>query len=83
MNAIEVRSVAVAEILDLRYEVLRAGLPRKAASFPDDDHPQTLHLAAYDGNKIVGCVTVMVNTFHDQPACQVRGMAVDSSKQRS
>ena len=69
------------EIVDLRYAVLRAGLPRSAAYFPGDDHSQTVHLAAKDGEKVIGCATVLVNEWNGEAACQVRGMAVEPGQQ--
>ncbi|WEV27971.1 GNAT family N-acetyltransferase [Streptomyces sp. 71268] len=41
--------VPVAEILDLRWSVLRPGQPRASAAFPEDDAPGVFHLAAYPG----------------------------------
>jgi len=81
MITINIVRVAFDQIVDLRYDVLRAGLPRSAAYFPGDDHPQTVHLAAKDGEKIVGCATILLNEWNGQPACQLRGMAVDPAYQ--
>ncbi|MFE6778308.1 GNAT family N-acetyltransferase [Streptomyces sp. NPDC057702] len=39
--------VPVAEIFDLRWSVLRPGLPRATAAFPEDAAPGVFHLAAY------------------------------------
>ena len=36
-----------------------------------------------DGHAVVGCATVLVNTWNDQPACQLRGMAVDADYRRA
>jgi GNAT superfamily N-acetyltransferase len=82
IDSIQFERVAVEEILDLRYDVLRAGLPREAANFPGDDDPKTVHLAARDGDVVVGCATVLVNQWENQPACQLRGMAVDPAYQK-
>ncbi|NUS58194.1 MAG: hypothetical protein HOV66_25590, partial [Streptomycetaceae bacterium] len=43
-----IEPVPVAEIFDLRWSVLRAGLPRETAVYPEDALPDTFHLAAYD-----------------------------------
>jgi GNAT superfamily N-acetyltransferase len=76
-----IRSTSAA-ILDLRWRVLREGLPRSSAEFPGDDAATTLHCAAvYQPNTshaemIIGCASWMLNHFDDVPAYQLRGMAV-------
>ena len=40
--------VPVAEIFALRWAVLRTGLPRETAVYPEDALPGTFHIAAYD-----------------------------------
>jgi len=75
------------EIIDLRHEILRTGLPRELAYFEGDDEPTTLHVvAARDGaiegdigGKIVGCATILQRPWEDKPAWQLRGMAVAKS----
>ena len=79
---IQIQRVEVGEIVDLRYEVLRAGLPRSAANFPGDDEPATVHLAAIESGKVVGCATVLLNEWEGERACQLRGMAIDPARQR-
>jgi GNAT superfamily N-acetyltransferase len=81
IKAIRIEAVKVEEIVDLRHRVLRAGLPRDAAIFPGDGDSTTVHLAAKNGEKIVGCATMRVNPWEGKPACQVRGMAVDPAYQ--
>lgn len=41
----------------------------------------TLHLAAWAGERVVGCVSVMPRPYQGQPGWQVRGMAVDEGWQ--
>jgi GNAT superfamily N-acetyltransferase len=77
-----IERVAAEEIVDLRHAVLRAGLPRSAANFPGDDDPTTVHLAAKESGKVIGCATVLLNQWEGQPACQLRGMAIDPARQR-
>jgi N-acetylglutamate synthase-like GNAT family acetyltransferase len=77
VGEILVAAVDVEEIVDLRYRVLRAGLPRDAAYFPGDRDATTVHLAAKSDGKIIGCATVLVNEWDGQRACQLRGMAID------
>jgi GNAT superfamily N-acetyltransferase len=82
MNGIIIERVAAREIIDLRHAVLRAGLPRESAKFSGDDNPQSVHMAAKDGPKVVGCATILVNEWDGERVCQLRGMAIDPEKQR-
>jgi GNAT superfamily N-acetyltransferase len=77
IDSIKFERAEFAEIVDLRYAVLRAGLPREAANFPGDRDSTTVHLAAKDGLVVVACATVLVNQWEGKAACQLRGMAVD------
>jgi GNAT superfamily N-acetyltransferase len=79
----------VAAILDLRHRILRAGLPPESARFDGDEAATTLHFAAFaiadsggEGEKAVGCLSLMLNSWEGEPAWQLRGMAVDDSLQR-
>jgi GNAT superfamily N-acetyltransferase len=81
--SIEVKPVAVDTIVDLRHLVLRQGLPREAALFDGDLDPTSLHLAAIEGGCVVGCVTLHVSPWQQQPAWQLRGMAVAPGRQKS
>jgi N-acetylglutamate synthase-like GNAT family acetyltransferase len=81
MNEIQIERVDVEEIVDLRYDVLRAGLPRDAAYFPGDRDATTVHLAVRNDGKIIACATVLVNQWEGERACQLRGMAVDPAWQ--
>ena len=75
---LELRRARVEELLDLRHEVLRHGLPRDAAMFDGDDALTTRHYGAFDGGRAVGCATLMLNQWEGEPAWQVRGMATDA-----
>ncbi|GAB2612005.1 GNAT family N-acetyltransferase [Streptomyces capparidis] len=70
-------------IFDLRHAVLRAGLPRETAHYPQDGHPDTFHLAAWDGEgRVVGCVTFFPEPWPGEPqakAYRFRGMGTDPS----
>ena len=83
MNAsdISIRTVSVEEILDLRWTILRAGLPREAANFDGDDEPTTHHFAAYIDGQVAACATFLRRPFKDEPAWQLRGMAVRAQSQ--
>ncbi|MDP9173797.1 MAG: GNAT family N-acetyltransferase [Planctomycetota bacterium] len=82
MSDIEIRPVMLEQIIDLRHRVLRSGLPREAAYFPGDEDPDTVHLGAMQAGEVVGCATLLINSFEGTPACQLRGMAIDSAYQR-
>lgn len=49
-----VREVPVAEVLDLRWRVLRAGRPRDSARLDGDDDPATVVLAAFVAGPAAG-----------------------------
>lgn len=71
-----IRIARIEEILDLRWTILRAGLPREAAHFDGDDEPTTHHFAAFAGTEAVACATFLRRPFDDHPGWQLRGMAV-------
>lgn len=87
-ESIHIEAVAADRLIDLRVEVLRFGLPPDTAVFDGDDHPEAIHLAAIDdaqGGAVVGCVTMIPNPFpgEDEPALQLRGMAVAEALRNS
>jgi GNAT superfamily N-acetyltransferase len=83
MNSlVTIRHAEPAEVIDLRHAVLRAGLPRETAIFAGDDDPQARHFVATIDGRIVGCVTLLLNAWEDEPAWQLRGMAVEPGIQR-
>lgn len=67
------------EVIDLRWRVLRAGLPREAAIFPGDDAPTTLHAVAEISGTIGCCATVMLEPHNGADAFRLRGMATDEN----
>jgi predicted GNAT family N-acyltransferase len=74
---IRIRRASAAEVVDLRHEVLRAGLPRETAIFPGDDAATSIHVFAVDDNgRAVGCGTLHLNEWQNKPSWQLRGMAV-------
>jgi N-acetylglutamate synthase-like GNAT family acetyltransferase len=78
---VDILRVDVSQVLDLRHRILRAGLSRAAANFEGDELPDTVHIAALEGGTVVGCATVLSNSFNGERACQLRGMAVDPALQ--
>ncbi|HWP40378.1 MAG TPA: GNAT family N-acetyltransferase [Tepidisphaeraceae bacterium] len=79
---IEIRLAKLDQILDLRWRVLRTGLPRQTAIFEGDEEPTTRHLAAVLDGRVVGCATLLRRPWMNQPAWQLRGMAVEPQYQR-
>jgi GNAT superfamily N-acetyltransferase len=86
---IKIRRVAVEKILPLRHKILRAGMPPESARFDGDEAGTTIHLAAltvddagHAAGEVIGCLSLMLNSFNAEPAWQLRGMAVDETHQR-
>lgn len=62
--------------LDLRYDVLREGLPRGTEHYPGiDEDPTTRFLCAYENGELIGCSTLQVDS-RDGCKYRIRGMAV-------
>lgn len=71
-----VESVLAATVRPLRHAVLRPGQPATASAYPQDEVPDTLHLAAYDDvGAVVGCATFFPEPLDGEPAWRLRGMA--------
>ena len=83
MAMIHVRRADPHEVIDLRHQVLRAGLPRETAVFPGDSAPGTVHVVALDNDDVVGCATMIPSAWEGQRAWQLRGMAVTPTVQRT
>ena len=84
-RGIVISRVSIDVIIDLRYRILRAGLPRESAQFPGDQATSTWHVGVFRSPEEdalpVSCASFMLNTYHDQPAWQLRGMATDHGQQ--
>lgn len=77
-----IRRAEVADILDLRWRVLRVGRPIETAHLAGDDHPDTQHWCVEEGGEVVGCLSLMAATEPEgSVALQLRGMAVDPARQ--
>mgnify|MGYP001163476617 FL=1 len=62
--------------LELRFQVLRVGMPRGSEHYPDVDNDiRTKFLCAYVGEKMVGCATLQEDS-RDGCKYRIRGMAV-------
>tara|TARA_B100001113_G_scaffold72681_1_gene56288 strand:- start:9454 stop:9906 length:453 start_codon:yes stop_codon:yes gene_type:complete len=63
--------------LDLRFRVLREGMPRETARYPGvDEDIRTKFIGAFDGSKMVGCATLQYDPKHEANL-RIRGMAVE------
>lgn len=79
------------DLWDLRFEVLREPLGGDPASarFAGDDLPTTHHFTAWEGERMVGCASLMLSTqslpddlpSHAGDWYQLRGMAVSDALQ--
>ena len=77
-------SATLDQIVDLRHRLLRLGRPRESAIFAGDELPTTLHFAAFSPTgQALCCLTLMLSTWEGRPAWQLRGMATDTSLQRT
>jgi GNAT superfamily N-acetyltransferase len=91
-DGVQFRQAPVERVLDLRWTILRAGLPREAANFEGDDEPGTKHFIGVnyrdagpddsDGD-VIACATFVQRPWQGEPAWQLRGMAVRKDFQRS
>jgi GNAT superfamily N-acetyltransferase len=83
--AICICRVSIDVIIGLRHRLLRAGLPIEAAQFPGDDDASTWHVGVFTSGEENGaplsCASFMLNSYKDEPAWQLRGMATDSGQQ--
>jgi len=71
------REATLDEIIGLRQAVIIAGTDRDSPYFPGDRDETTRHFGAFDADRLVGCLTFMLNEWDGRPAWQLRGMATD------
>ncbi|MDQ6856090.1 MAG: GNAT family N-acetyltransferase [Candidatus Dormibacteraeota bacterium] len=83
-QAIVVRDVQLADVTDLRARVLRSHMPDTPAVAPTDELPDTWHLGAFRGQRLIGTVTAFAEEAPGHPgipAQRFRFMAVEPSEQ--
>jgi GNAT superfamily N-acetyltransferase len=81
IDVVEVDAIATH---DLRRRVLRTGTPSTDPVFAGDDDPGGVHLAARDGDVVVGVASLLPRATPWRAgwrAVQLRGMAVEPSRQ--
>ena len=77
---IQVRAITAAETRPLRHAVLRPGQSFEQTVYSRDDHPETLHLGAFDGDRLVAIASLYREARPHRPsraAWRLRGMATD------
>jgi len=78
-----IRPITAEETRPLRAAVLRPDQPPEALVYPGDDHPQSLHAGAFEGDRLVGIATVYPEPLPEEHrgaipgggAFRLRGMA--------
>jgi GNAT superfamily N-acetyltransferase len=60
----------------LRLEVLRGDTPNTSVTFAEDDLKGTVHLGVRSDGALVAISTWIPRPHHDEPAIQLRGMAI-------
>jgi GNAT superfamily N-acetyltransferase len=82
----EIRVVDAEATLEMRSRVMKPFLTPQECRNPGDDDPLTLHLAAYQGDRIVGIATFLPEAHLFFPKAKtpyrLRGMASDPSLHR-
>jgi GNAT superfamily N-acetyltransferase len=79
-----VRRATPDEVVPLRMQVLRPGMPESSARWTGDDEPETVHFVAVRDDRIVGTATILVRPCPEGgPQRQLRGMAVSPELQGS
>ena len=68
-------AVSAEAIRRVRGDTLRPGLPLSASVYPQDDLPETVHLAALASATVVSCLTLFPEPYETEPAWRLRGMA--------
>ncbi|WP_329131775.1 GNAT family N-acetyltransferase [Streptomyces sp. NBC_01476] len=72
--------VPVEEIFALRWAVLRTGMPRETAVYPEDSRGDTFHIAVYDdAGAVKGCVTFFPDPLPGDTALAYRFRGMGSS----
>tara|TARA_B100000902_G_scaffold354332_1_gene366396 strand:+ start:75 stop:533 length:459 start_codon:yes stop_codon:yes gene_type:complete len=81
-----IRTVSSKAVRPLRQKVLRPGKEYLTTIFPGDDEESSFHLAAYQEDVIVGCISFYSQDIEgwnsETPGFRFRGMAVEPSLQR-
>lgn len=69
---IQLKEIDTTATYTVRHPVLRNGLPIESCAFDFDDAPSTMHLGAFENDRLIGVLTLIFKT----QSVQLRGMAV-------
>lgn len=79
MSAIEVRRIEAADVIAVRWPILRPGFPRESAIFDGDLASTTQHLGGFVDGRLVGVASIYLAPMPERTdsanAWQLRGMA--------
>lgn len=84
-SAIKVISIRAKDTYRLRHPLLRAGRPIETCRFEHDDHPEAIHLGAFQNEEFIGILSALPNLCPNYPTrkcIQFRGIAVRPDFQR-
>jgi GNAT superfamily N-acetyltransferase len=72
------------DIMALRVRVLRQGTPTTHCNYPEDNYPNVVHLGIVDAGDVIATSTWFTKPcpeYSEIAAMQLKGMAVDASRQ--
>lgn len=79
-DPIALRRISADEAFPLRAFVLRPNLPPEGSRYPQDEHPATRILGAFQGDRLVGTISLLPEDQDDRPGPpdqhRIRGMVV-------
>lgn len=75
-----IRQVRADDVRPLRHRILRPAQPFEETVYPGDDDPDTVHLGAFDGERLVGIASLYKEDRPGGPAGgrRIRGMATET-----
>ena len=76
---IQIKIINSNVLYDIRSKVLRNGLDPKRCTFDDDNKKSSIHIGAFNNNKIIGGVSLIKNNCNEngEVGCfQLRGLCV-------
>ena len=75
---LSIKTTEASAILKVRLDILRKGMTLNDCHFSGDNDPESIHFAALDHDKIIGCCTLTANpqSVIKDSYYQLRGMAV-------
>jgi GNAT superfamily N-acetyltransferase len=82
MGTVVARRAELAEVFQLRWDVLRPGRAIEAARFPGDLAVETIHVGAFLGGRNIACATATRVDWEGRAAWQLRGMGVAADWQK-